>query len=162
MAEEHVLRKRIVKQSPSASDYGFPFSVHVVCKRQPRRKVIQVLSVKLACTHIVATACGIKRPHLPIFFTRNAKIIPAQAVVERQSGAHSEAVLDVKPMAVLVSVPQRIARHLRPITGSAAQECSQIVEVERPPKVMVDHLHDRGSSEFVSPLQGMLTRLHAL
>ena len=159
VAEEHVLRECVVEQSPSAANHSRSFAGHIVSKGQAGSEVIEVLAIELIGLIVASTVGGIEGIEQSVLFTGDAEVIPTHAVIQGQARGGTEAVLNEEPVAILIRVPLRIARDLFAAVGNAFQEAREVRETQSAAEIVIDHLIDGGTTEFISEFHFVLAGL---
>src|SRR5208337_2073650 len=152
-AQEHILGKRIVEQTPSGANHSLSLARHVISSGHARSEVVQVLAVQLAGGEI-------NRVKLPTLSSHNSEVVPSHSVVQSQPGSGAEAVLNKQAMAVLVGMSLGIALYLASaVVGNPLQKSRQAGKIERSAKIVIEHLRDSRTPEFVAELHVVLSRL---
>src|SRR5205823_632582 len=139
------------EHAPSAAHNRLSLARNVVSKGNSWSKVVEVLVVELSCGKQIA-AGRIEAVEQIVLLPYNAEIIPAHAEVQSQARSPTETVLQIKTVAVLEGVPQRIPCTLTAVAGHSLQESCQIIESQLTAKCVFDNLHDCRAPEFVSEL----------
>src|ERR1700678_1664614 len=160
MAQEHILRKCVIEQSPSGADHGLSLARHVVSSGHPGSEVIQILAIQLAGGNVVSAVSVIDGVELAALFSGYAEVVPAHPVVHSQPGSRAKAVLNKQPIAILVGVSFGIALDLAPAAvRNPFQEGRQAGETQRAPEVVIEHLRDGSAPELVAEFHVVLSRL---
>src|SRR5262249_30648215 len=125
MADEEVLRERVIIQAPTGAQNGAAIAAQVIGSAQARSKFVEVARIKAGRTAALANQlqrlrCRIEEAEAVAIFIDHAKVVPAQAGVESKFARHAEVILHVKTGVVLVRGTAGVTAELAATVGEVA------------------------------------------
>src|ERR1700747_2349709 len=114
MAHKHVLRERVVKNTPSGPQNSLAFSGDVPGGADARRPVVVVGLIEAAVSNQDVSAGGrIEVAEVAVLFLDDAEIVVAQAEIQGEFPGHVNTVLEISGVGIFKGVAIRIPLPLR-------------------------------------------------
>ncbi len=144
MAQEKVLRKGVIENAEAAAHHRLAPAEHIPSKADARRKILVIRFIKpgqSTRTNRDEGAGGrIKVGEKVVLLCYYSEIVPAQTVVQRETGEEMEAVLKIDPMIVLEGVARGVTEIIKRLAKagvqSAGQEIRKAGERQLPAKIL--------------------------
>ena len=159
MPHEHVLRERIIKNSPAATDNGLFSARDVPGSANTRGPIVVIRIVKTPIRDLnIGPGAGIKIGEIAVLLLNNAEIVVTQTEVQREFARHVDAVLNIPGIRIFKGVAVRIPLPLRTAVRNTGQKISEGIETERAAKPAIENLGYRRPAIFKSEFDVVLAR----
>src|SRR5581483_3231346 len=127
LADEQVLRKRIVEEAVPGTQNRAAVAEHVVGSADAGSKIVPVLGIqrgrRTAGSYLLQLiGSSVQDTKQIVLCTDHTVVVPAQAVVQSQPARQAPGVLRIHGIAVLMGNAIRVAFRRAPSAGSSSQE----------------------------------------